>query len=537
MKLQIKADNPAFGKVVDTWEKALEKDLANMAIDLDGKGEEARSAELYSILSSKVGGEAMSQVRATEEGEGLMAWRRLYVSFNPSTLSGMLMKIIEAVRPAKIQDLRKVNAAILEWEKKFREVGADLNGISEQAKTAIMASMLPEEIYEVVIQNVEKGEKTVYSEMREKVFSMVTSRIARNEFKVMEVGLAAKNAEDPELCRDLDAVGANTRCYSCGGFGHMQAQCPKGKGNSKGGGKCGFGYGGKGGGKDGGGKGANQKGWGKGEKGQNPKGGGKGYQGVCWRCNKVGHKASECFVNINEVEGEQWEEGEDSEVRVVEGVWLIGGMEKTYVKEEVVNASELAGSDDGWAVKVKKGKLGKMKPQKKIAEKTVPDKNWKDFGDVMQELEEKGELIEGEVREINLATKETDAKCQMMFHVTDSKRMLAAVSRIMEAGNSVLFSKKWGCYIENDITGSRMTMKRVRGVFVVEAKIWNGKEFEIKEIVIDSGAADNVMPKDMLEGLKLLEKEAGVRFQGANGVEMENVGRRKISFNPTEWGF
>ena len=118
--------------------------------------------------------------------------------------------------------------------------------------------------------------------------------------------------------------------------------------------------------------------------------------------------------------------------------------------------------------------------------------------------------------------------------MTDSKRMLAAVSRVMEAGNTVVFSKKWGCYIENDQTMERMTMKKVRGVFVVEAKIWDGGKMADFEIVIDSGAADNIMPKEMLEGLEMMEKQAGVRFQGANGSELGNYGRKIFDFVPKQ---
>ena len=110
--------------------------------------------------------------------------------------------------------------------------------------------------------------------------------------------------------------------------------------------------------------------------------------------------------------------------------------------------------------------------------------------------------------------------------------MLAAVSRIVEAGNTVMFSKKWGNYIENDLTGDKMMMKKVKGVFVVEAKILEGVNMVEAEIVIDSGAADNVMPKNILKGVEMLEKQEGVRFQGANGAEMGNYGRKQVNFNP-----
>jgi len=502
---------------MDKVEKMSEKDMEDFGDALVGTEDEKRSAELYGILSDKVAGEAMTRVRSTKEGDGLTAWKRLYADSNPKTLSGTLMRLTKAIRPSKVHDISKVNGEILEWEKKYREAWEDVQGLSERGRTAILASMLPDEIYEVVIQNVEKGE-TSYQEMKDKVISMVTSRIAREEFKSMEVGLAIKK----ETEYDIDAIGMNTKCYACNEFGHIATNCPQRKGGGKGypGGK---GLGGKGGGPPGAEKGGGKGGFGgKGFKGGGfggkgggaGKGFGKGYQGTCWRCNKVGHKAVECFANVNEVE--IGEEEEDSEVRECGSVWLVGHVEKV--------------AEEDWKVVVKRKKLNKMTPPRKrrddIVEKMLVDK------EVEKNLQQKAVEIKEKVQEINVAEKVMEAKCKMTFHVTDSRRMLAAVSRIVEADNTVIFSKKWGSYIENNETGDKMKMKMVKGVFVVEAKIMEGDKLVDANIVIDSGAADNVMPKEMLKGVEMMSKQEGVRFQGANGSELGNYGRKAVSFNP-----
>ena len=52
------------------------------------------------------------------------------------------------------------------------------------------------------------------------------------------------------------------------------------------------------------------------------------------------------------------------------------------------------------------------------------------------------------------------------------------------------------------------------------------------EIIIDSGAAECVMPRDMLPNLEQLEAKAGVRFAAANGGSMGNYGRKQINFIP-----
>ena len=130
----------------------------------------------------------------------------------------------------------------------------------------------------------------------------------------MDIGQAV---EDEQYEWEVDAVSPNTQCYACGEYGHMSRNCPKGKGKGgKGGGKSwepkGKGKG-KGDGKNNVGKGAFHQNYMHNNYNQNPKGKGKGgYQGVCWKCNKVGHKAWECYA----VE-EGCEESEDANTEEV----------------------------------------------------------------------------------------------------------------------------------------------------------------------------------------------------------------------------
>ena len=52
------------------------------------------------------------------------------------------------------------------------------------------------------------------------------------------------------------------------------------------------------------------------------------------------------------------------------------------------------------------------------------------------------------------------------------------------------------------------------------------------EIIVDSGAAESVMPKDLLPDLETMAAKAGIRFAGANGAELGNYGRRMVTFLP-----
>ena len=59
-------------------------------------------------------------------------------------------------------------------------------------------------------------------------------------------------------------------------------------------------------------------------------------------------------------------------------------------------------------------------------------------------------------------------KCGMTFLDSDVKKPLGAVSAMEDAGNTVVFSRKWGRYIENDETGERIMMERVNGTYLMK---------------------------------------------------------------------
>ena len=121
--------------------------------------------------------------------------------------------------------------------------------------------------------------------------------------------------------------------------------------------------------------------------------------------------------------------------------------------------------------------------------------------------------------------------CGLVFHVTDSRRILAAVSRISEAGNTVVINDEKGrSYIKNHATGKIINMIQRNGVYIIRARVKDGDNWVDHEIVVDSGAADCVMPKNISLGTKMMDAEQGVKFAGANGNDLKNYGRRLIEF-------
>ena len=81
----------------------------------------------------------------------------------------------------------------------------------------------------------------------------------------------------------------------------------------------------------------------------------------------------------------------------------------------------------------------------------------------------------------------------------------------------------------------KMFLKKERGVYVLDVvfNVAGGKRKG--QIVIDSGAAECVMPQDFLKELKVRPAAEGVKLVAANGEEIGNYGRKGVNFMPFAW--
>ena len=121
----------------------------------------------------------------------------------------------------------------------------------------------------------------------------------------------------------------------------------------------------------------------------------------------------------------------------------------------------------------------------------------------------------------------------MLFHMTDSKRMLASVDKITAAGNEVHFGPApTENYVMNIKTKHRIPLKKRNGVFIMEVWFIVGDQRVNGEISVDSGASECLMPKEMLPHLENMAATSGVRVAAANGAELGNYGRKMVTFLP-----
>ena len=124
----------------------------------------------------------------------------------------------------------------------------------------------------------------------------------------------------------------------------------------------------------------------------------------------------------------------------------------------------------------------------------------------------------------------------MKFHVTDASKYLASVNKLVSSGNEVVFGKGIGnSYIRCIQSGRKAHLQEDNGIYVLEVMFIDGDLVFEGKIVVDSGAAENVMPSNVLNRTEMKGKEPGVRFMAANGKEMGNYGRKQVQFIPREF--
>ena len=539
-----------------------------------------RSKELYEVLYMMTSGEAKILIKSSTE-DGFRAWQILDRTYSRRTLAKMLRLFREASNPPQATTLSEVVAKIGEWEGKI----ADLKKMRKKEfdpmlKLAALVEICTPELKDLVFQHVDDylmdtddQVEEAYLKVKEKIISLTSNRlsVSRHDCNVGHVGCQPHydhqwfGGEDEwvETPPGFEAQEINLTCFTCGGEGHPQRLCPTPKGGGKGGGGKGYkgGGGGKGGYKGGGGGKGGYKG------GYAPKGFGKGYQGTCFNCGQVGHKAAECrsgaAATTNLVETQAGgAEAPTTPAREIGGVskiktnWFMGNVDKVTQKPKTIQATNrydlLSTLDEAQKGEELFMKESDIKPSAR--KETITRNQRKKVSFLEKQGEEEGnpqkdEKLKKQISEIgqpmwrrcvgaNLVEKviapvgkeDVPPVCQMTFHITDANKMLASVTKMMTAGNNVHFAKQ-DSYVQSP-SGRKAYMKEKNGIFVLEVVFFNGEQAVLGEVIVDSGAADHVIPKDSLADIPIRAPEEGVRFVAADGAEIGNYGRKDVQFIP-----
>ena len=107
--------------------------------------------------------------------------------------------------------------------------------------------------------------------------------------------------------------------------------------------------------------------------------------------------------------------------------------------------------------------------------------------------------------------------------MNDSRKMLGSVDKFTEGDYQVKFRPcPKDSFIRNLETGRKVYLRKERGIYLPDVFLLKDGKKVPGNTIIDSGAAECVMPKAMLPKIPLKEKKASICFAAASGGEMGN---------------
>ena len=370
------------------------------------------------------------------------------------------------------------------------------------AKIGILISMAPDELQDTILQHADRLKE--YKLVKEKMVGLLDARARLKDPNAMDIGYAGEDDwgwDDTESSDfDVAAVGKGDHCYRCGGMGHIANECPTPKGKGKG--KEDKVFNAKG--IKGKGKGANGKGLDKGKgtpfadtEGSadmmlrgvgrfTPTSFRENYNYLVDRSDNSGISVCglECdagawqtVVRRRQKASKNFMEAppglkDDNSFDKLSETYDVGGLEVLMPEKAIgrVGTAEKLRSAGKGKVTIDSGAAESVMPKGMLDREPLVEGEAKRMG--VKYVAANGAKMEnyGE-KKIRFRREGLSGINDMLFQVTNVGKPLASVTRILDKGNTVVFSRKpGGSYIMNNSTGQKIQLTEEKGTFVMDVE-------------------------------------------------------------------
>ena len=150
-KNQVKLKSKQVHEVLNTIEK---KEHPITDEEMDEYNGDDWVMELYDVLCEVLEGTALVQIQNVKDNNGLEAYRKIFRFYNPTTPAKLLKKLVDIVKPPKIEKIEEAVSMLEQWKLKVNELNRDFGEkeppLSEKMQIAIATSMMPHDVQEII---------------------------------------------------------------------------------------------------------------------------------------------------------------------------------------------------------------------------------------------------------------------------------------------------------------------------------------------------------------------------------------------------